>query len=191
MAETPNEPIRFGIIGCADIARKLARAINLAPNATLHAIASRSIEKAEKFVAVNGLSGAGIKIYGSYDQVLDDPNVDVVYLPLPTSLHVHWATLAAQKKKNVLLEKPAALDLAQLDTILEACLSNGVQFMDGTMWLHHPRTAKIKDLICNPPLFGQINFVSTFLSSFFPSLFLYYFFSEFFFVLIMRCFFPC
>ncbi|KAK9950995.1 hypothetical protein M0R45_006457 [Rubus argutus] len=156
MSENPK--IRFGIIGCANIARKVARAINLAPNSTLYAIGSRSMEKAHKFAANNGLPET-VKIYGSYDQVLDDPCVDAVYMPLPTSLHLHWAVLAAHKKKHLLLEKPVALDVAQLDHILEACESNGVQFMTGTMWLHHPRTAKLKDLISDSKLFGSINYI--------------------------------
>lgn len=157
-----ENPVRFGIIGCAEIARKVAGAIDLAPNSILYAIASRSIEKAKNFAATNGLP-ENVKIYGSYDQVLDDPCVDAVYMPLPTSLHVQWAVLAACKKKHLLLEKPTALDVAELDQILEACESNGVQFMGGSMWLHHPRTAKMKDLLSN--YFGQLNFVSFCLSS--------------------------
>lgn len=158
-----ENPIRFGIMGCAKIARKLARAILLAPNSTLYAIASRSLEKAELFATENELPKT-IKIYGSYQELLDDPSIDVVYMPLPSSLHLHWAVLAAQKKKHLLLEKPPALDVVELDKILEACESNGVQFMDGSMWLHHPRTAKMKELLSDPKQIGQLEFVS---SSFF------------------------
>ncbi|XP_062082682.1 uncharacterized oxidoreductase At4g09670-like [Humulus lupulus] len=154
-----NNPIRFGIVGCAEVARKLARAMCLAPGVTLCAIGSRSIEKAEKFAALIGLSGTQVKLYGSYDQVLDDPCVDAVYLPLPTSLHTQWAVKAAHKKKHLLLEKPAALNVAELDRILEACQSNGVQFMDGTMWLHHPRTLKMKNLLSDSKTFGPINYI--------------------------------
>lgn len=153
-----NNPIRFGIVGCAEVARKLARAISLAPGATIYAIGSRSIEKAGKFAAL--IESTPVKIYGSYDQLMDDPHVDAVYLPLPTSLHSHWAIMAAHKKKHLLLEKPTALDVAELDRILEACRSNGVQFMDGSMWLHHPRTLKMKTLLSDSKTFGQINFVS-------------------------------
>ncbi|RVW71317.1 putative oxidoreductase [Vitis vinifera] len=152
MAETP---IQFGILGCAEIARKVSRAITLAPNATLYAVGSRSLEKARRFAAANGFPPSA-KIYGSYEAVLDDPGVDAVYVPLPTSLHLKWAVLAAEKKKHVLLEKPVALNVAELDQILEACESNGVQFMDGTMWMHHPRTAKMKELLSDPQRFGQL-----------------------------------
>ena len=65
--------------------------------------------------------------------VLDDPDVDTMYMPLLTSLHLKWAVLAAEKNKHVLLEKPMALNEAELDQILEACESNGVRLMDNTM----------------------------------------------------------
>ncbi|KAF7816312.1 putative oxidoreductase [Senna tora] len=153
-----ENPVRFGIIGCAGIAGKLARAISLAPNATLTAIGSRSMEKAQTFAAKHKLPES-VKIYGSYDQVLDDPDVDALYIPLPTTLHLHWALLAANNKKHLLLEKPTALDVAELDQIIEACQSNGVQFMDGTMWLHNPRTARLKLLLSDSTTIGPINFV--------------------------------
>ncbi|XP_020224191.1 uncharacterized oxidoreductase At4g09670 [Cajanus cajan] len=129
MAETPT--IRFGVIGCADIARKVSRAVALAPNAAL------------------------------YEAVLQDPDVDAVYVPLPTSLHVRWAVLAARSKKHVLLEKPVALTASEFDEIVEACESNGVQFMDGTMWMHHPRTASMREFLSDAQRFGQLRSIHT------------------------------
>ncbi|KAF5192302.1 Oxidoreductase, partial [Thalictrum thalictroides] len=152
MADTP---IRIGILGCADIARKVSRAIALSPNTTIHAIGSRSIEKAKRYASDNNYPSTA-KIYGSYEQVLDDPDVDAVYVPLPTSLHVEWVLLAAQKKKHVLLEKPVALNTSEFDQIIEACESNGVQFMDGTMWMHHPRTEKMREFLDDSNRFGQL-----------------------------------
>uniref|UniRef100_A0A5B6YLA7 Uncharacterized protein n=3 Tax=Davidia involucrata TaxID=16924 RepID=A0A5B6YLA7_DAVIN len=152
MAETP---VRFGILGCANIARMVSRAITLAPNSTIYAIGSRSIEKASRYASENGFPPSA-KVYGSYEAVLDDPEVDAVYVPLPTSLHLRWAVLAAEKKKHVLLEKPVALNATELDTILEACESNGVQFMDATMWMHHPRTAKMREFLSDAHRFGQL-----------------------------------
>ncbi|KAL8096431.1 putative oxidoreductase At4g09670 [Apium graveolens] len=156
----PSAPIRFGIIGCADIARKLSRAINLTPNASLAAVGSRSSEKAAQFAAANNFPATS-KVYGSYDAVLDDPEIDAVYLPLPTSLHVVWAVKAAEKKKHVLLEKPVAINAFEFDTIIEACERNGVQFMDGTMWMHHPRTSKIQEFLSDSENFGELKAVSS------------------------------
>ena len=132
--------VSFGIIGCAEIARKVSRAITLAPNAQLSAIASRSVEKASAFAKANNFSSY-VKIYGSYESILDDPDIDVIYVPLPTSLRLNWVCLAAQKKKHMLLEKLVGLNVSEFDKILMACEANGVQIMDGrTMWMHNPRT---------------------------------------------------
>ncbi|KAL3745757.1 hypothetical protein ACJRO7_014815 [Eucalyptus globulus] len=155
MAQTA---VRFGILGCANIARQLSRAIALSSNTALCAVASRSVEKAQKFVADNSLPST-VKIYGEYGEVLDDPDIDAVYIPLPTTLHVKWAVAAAEKKKHVLLEKPVALDVAELDRILEACESNGVQFMDGTVWVHHPRTGRMKEALGDERCFGQLKLI--------------------------------
>lgn len=158
MAETRR--IRFGVIGCADIARKVSRAISLSPNASLYAVGSRSLEKAKTFAAANGFPN-GAKVYGSYEEVLDDPDVDAVYVPLPTSLHLRWAVVAAKKGKHVLLEKPVALNAVEFDEILKACESSGVQFMDGTMWMHHPRTDSMKDFLSDAHRFGQLKTIHT------------------------------
>ncbi|MBA0624195.1 hypothetical protein Godav_009590 [Gossypium davidsonii] len=153
-------PIRFGIIGCAEIARKVSRAIQLAPNATVSAVASRSFDKAANFAKANGFP-PDTKIYGSYESLLDDPDIDAVYLPLPTSLHLKWAVLTAQKKKHLLTEKPVALSVAEFDQILKACEENGVQIMDGTMWVHNPRTYKMKQFLNDKEKFGQLRTVNS------------------------------
>ncbi|PWA88836.1 oxidoreductase family protein [Artemisia annua] len=150
-----TQKIRFGILGCAEIARKLSRAITLSPLATLYAIGSRSLQKATTFAASNNFPPSA-KIYGSYEDVLNDPNVDAVYVPLPTSLHVKWAVLAAEKKKHVLLEKPVALNVGEFDVILDACEKNGVQLMDSTMWMHHPRATKMKEFLSDANKFGEL-----------------------------------
>ncbi|KAM0936148.1 putative D-xylose 1-dehydrogenase (NADP(+), D-xylono-1,5-lactone-forming) [Dioscorea sansibarensis] len=150
--------IRFGIMGCADIAKKVSRAIALAPNASIVAVASRDAGKARRFIADNALP-TGTKAYGSYEAVIEDEDLEAVYMPLPTSLHVRWAVAAAAKGKHVLLEKPTALIVSDLDKILEACQQNGVQFMDGTMWVHHPRTARMKEVLSDPGLIGPIQMI--------------------------------
>ncbi|XP_031266491.1 uncharacterized oxidoreductase At4g09670 [Pistacia vera] len=160
MATSTQNPVRFGIIGCADIARKLCRAINLAPNAVLSAVASRSLEKAVSFAKANNFSTEA-KIYGSYEGLIEDPTIDAIYLPLPTSLHVKWALKVAQNKKHLLMEKPVAMNVQEFDEIVKACEENGVQLMDGTMWVHHPRTAKMKEFLGDAERFGQLRRIHT------------------------------
>ncbi|KAE9446003.1 hypothetical protein C3L33_22094, partial [Rhododendron williamsianum] len=140
-------------------ARKKCRAIALPPNSTLHAIGSRLFDKASIFAVENGFSG---KIYGTYEALLDDPDVDVVYMPLSTTLHVQWAVLAAKKRKHVLLEKPSTLNLLAPVEILDVCESNGVQFMDATMWMHHHRTDEMRALLLSDvQRFGQLKKIGT------------------------------
>ncbi|XP_057845538.2 uncharacterized oxidoreductase At4g09670 [Cryptomeria japonica] len=156
MAE--EKVVRFGILGCAGIARKYVRAIGMTPSSSVYAVASRSVDKAKAFASANNLPPE-VKTYGSYEQLLDDPCVDAVYIPLPTSLHLEWALKAVHKKKHILLEKPPALCVEDFDTIIEACSNNEVQFMDGTMWMHHPRTPKMKAFLQDPDLFGDLKSV--------------------------------
>ncbi|EOA38127.1 hypothetical protein CARUB_v10009598mg [Capsella rubella] len=147
MSDSDNNQIRIGLLSCINIVRKLSRAINLSPNATISAIATTSsIEEAKSFTASNNFP-INTKIYGSYESLLQDPDVDAVYLPIPASLHVEWAVRAARQGKHILLDKPVALNVSEFDQIVEACEFYGVQFMDGTQWMHNPRTAKIIDFV--------------------------------------------
>ncbi|KAL6884645.1 hypothetical protein ACP4OV_010581 [Aristida adscensionis] len=157
-------PVRFGILCCATIAHKVARAMLLAPDAAVAAVGSRSEEKARLFAAKNGLPTASLRLHGSYEALLDDPAVDAVYVPLPTSLHLRWAAAAAARGKHVLLEKPTALCAADLDAILAACDAAGVQFMDGTMWMHHPRTAKMRALVGDKDTIGDVRVIHSMFS---------------------------
>lgn len=150
--------IRFGILGCADIACKLLRATTLAPNATVYAVGSGSIDKAKAFALANNFPHDA-KIYGSYEAVLDDPDVDAVYIPLPTNLHFRWAVLAAQKKKHILLDKPVGLNVAEFDNLVDACETNGVRIIDGSMRMHHPRTAATKEFLSDTNPFGRLKSV--------------------------------
>ncbi|TVU14298.1 hypothetical protein EJB05_37759 [Eragrostis curvula] len=161
VAAPEPRPVRFGILGCATIARKMARAMLLAPGVAVAAVGSRSEEKARLFATDNGLPAAGLRLHGTYEALLDDPDVDAVYIPLPTSLHVRWATAAAARGKHLLLEKPTALCAADLDAILATCDAAGVQFMDSTMWMHHPRTAKMRDLINGKDAMGDIKVINS------------------------------
>jgi predicted dehydrogenase len=73
-----------------------------------------SLTSAHKYLSFVPMQGADLKAYGSYEEVLSDPRVDVVYMPLPTSLHVEWVAKAAAQKKHVLLEKPPALSMEDM-----------------------------------------------------------------------------
>jgi predicted dehydrogenase len=147
--------VRFGILGCAGIAEKLVRAMLMLPQVRITALASRALPKAQAFAARNHLP-ASVKLYDSYDAVLDDPEVDAVYVPLPTGLHLEWVTKAAESRKHVLLEKPVAPTVEDLDRFLALLDHHHLQFMDGTMFMHHPRTPQMLQTLHNPHTIGEL-----------------------------------
>ena len=133
---------RWGILGTAGIARKNWQAIALSGNSTLTAVASRSLDRSRQFIAecqaACPLPSAPAAV-GSYDELLTRPDVDAVYIPLPTGLRKEWVVRAADAGKHVLVEKPVGVTAADVRDMLAACDRNRVQFMDGVMFMHSRR----------------------------------------------------
>ena len=134
-----DRPLRWGIVGTGMIANHIAPMIKVAARAELAAVASRKIETAKQFANTHGISGA----FGSWSEMLSSNTVDAIYVATPTAVREEICILAAANGKHVLGEKPFA-NLPSLRRITSACRNNGVGFMDGTHFVHHPRTAKIK-----------------------------------------------
>ena len=132
--------VRWGILSTANIATKVARAIHLARNADLIAVASRTEERAATWAEDHNVPTA----YSTYDALLTDDSLDAIYIPLPPSLHAEWTIKAAEHGKHVLCEKPIAANADEAIAMADACRQNGVQLMDGVMWVHHKRTAVMK-----------------------------------------------
>jgi predicted dehydrogenase len=147
--------LRWGILGVARINDRLLPAFARAANADLRALASRSLDKARAAAAAAGLATA----YGSYEALLDDPAIDAVYNPLPNSLHAEWTMKAAERGKHVLCEKPLAPTAAEARRVVEFCRARGVTLMDGFMWPHHPRTARLRQFLDGGGL-GEVRRVS-------------------------------
>ena len=138
-ARAAYRPIRWGIVGTGGIANGMANMIKLADNAELAAVASRKIETAKEFATKHGVPHA----FGSWAEMISSDTIDGVYVATPTAVREEVSLLAASKGKHVLGEKPFA-NLASLRRITAACRKHGVGFMDGTHFVHHPRTAQIK-----------------------------------------------
>lgn len=155
---TEGPVINWGLMSCANIANKNVRAMQLSKNSKLIAIASRSMLKAKAFADDNGLES--VTLYSSYDELLNDPNVHCIYLPLPTTLHLEWAVKVANAKKHLLIEKPAALNSSELLEIIMACRSNNVLFMDGVMFMHHDRLNLLRNCL-QDPFAGEVMRVNT------------------------------
>ena len=138
-----TKKLRWGILGVALINQRLLPAFAKAANAELVAIASRSLDKAQQAAKEAGIPRA----HGSYEALLDDPTIDVVYNPLPNALHAEWTKKAADRGKHVLCEKPLAPTAAEAQAVVEYCRAKGVKLMDGFMWPHHPRTARLQQFL--------------------------------------------
>jgi len=138
---------RWGILGAAGIARKNWQAIRRAGNATLAAVASRDANRSREFVAACQARVPHLAVPAvaeSYDALLARDDVDAVYLPLRTGVRAEWAVKAAERGKHVLIEKPCGTSVAELEQIIAACRQAGVQFMDGTMFLHSRRLEAVR-----------------------------------------------
>ena len=133
--------LRWGILGVANINNRLLPSFARARNLELVGIASRSLEKAQAAAKAAGIA----KAYSSYDALLDDPAIDVVYNPLPNHLHAEWTRKAADRGKHILCEKPLTPTASEAADLVAYCRSKSVKLMDGFMWPHHPRTGMIRD----------------------------------------------
>lgn len=148
MIITPKQKVRWGILSTARIADKVSRAIHLAENAELAAIASRTEKRANRWASEHHVDRA----YGNYDALLEDAEIDAVYIPLPPSMHAEWTIKAAEHGKHVLCEKPLAANAEEVGAMAAACQSHNVQLMDGVMWMHHERTFAMKQVLDNGTL---------------------------------------
>ena len=151
------ETIKWGILGTANIARGCTiPGIKLAKNAELYAIAGRSLEKAKSFAEEFGFK----KFYGSYEELLQDKDVQAVYIPLPNNLHFQWVVAALKAKKHVLCEKPLALNPKEALQMYETAKENGVFLMEAYAYLHSPYVQALKEDVASG-IIGDVDFIDT------------------------------
>lgn len=151
-----DKPIRWGVLGAANFAlTDMAPAIHAARGAELAALATASPEKAAPFRAF----APGLRWHDSYEALLDDPEIDAVYIPLPNHLHVEWTEKALAAGKAVLCEKPMALDLAGVDRLIAARDAAGVLAAEAYMIVHHPQWQRVKALLAEGTL-GELRHVN-------------------------------
>jgi predicted dehydrogenase len=137
---------RWGILSTAKIGREhLIPAIQASANGTVAAIASRDLKKARALANAVGAPHA----FGSYDAMLASKEIDGVYIPLTTDMHVEWSIRAANAGKHVLCEKPIALKAKEIDGIIAARKRNKVVISEAFMVTYHPQLHKVRDLIAS------------------------------------------
>jgi D-xylose 1-dehydrogenase (NADP+, D-xylono-1,5-lactone-forming) len=135
--------LRWGILGVARINRAVVPPLAGSPRHTLVAIASRDLRRA----TAEAERWSVPRAYGSYDQLLADPDIDVVYIPVPNSRHVDWSIAAVRAGKHVLCEKPLALDLAALDRLIREAAAARRVVAEAFMYRHQAQTLKVRELI--------------------------------------------
>ena len=136
--------LRWGVLGSAQIARVcVVPALTRSRNGKVLALASRALERAQMLAQEHAISVA----YGRYDELLEDPAVEAVYIPLPNHLHREWTLRAIRAGKHVLCEKPLALNAGEAQEMLEAAENAGVLLMEAFMYRFHPRSRRIKALV--------------------------------------------
>ena len=160
LSETTIDPVRWGVLGCADIAiRKVIPAMMGSAVSRVVAVASRSEDKAAATAR-----GLGIpKFHGSYQGLLDDPEIEAVYIPLPNHLHAEWTMAAAAAGKHVLCEKPLALSSAEARSIIEACDRAGVKLMEAFMYRLHPLWSQVRKMVSDGGI-GELVAIQSFFS---------------------------
>ena len=138
-----TEKLRWGLLSTAKINAALFKPLAKSKRNTLFAVGSRSEESAQAYAAEHGIPRA----HGSYEALLADPEVDVIYNSLPNHLHAEWTIKALEAGKHVLCEKPFALTLAEVDAMTEAAQRTGKALAEAFMYRTHPQTLKVKEII--------------------------------------------
>jgi xylose dehydrogenase (NAD/NADP) len=141
---TATRPFRWGVISSAQIGlNHVIPAIQNSSNGRVVCIGTPHPERAEKRAQKLGVP----RVHDSYAAVLEDPEVEAVYIPLPNSMHHEWTLRAAQRGKHVLCEKPLALTAAECREMIDACRRHGVMLMEAFMYRFHPQQAMIREVL--------------------------------------------
>jgi len=154
--------VRWGVLSTAKIGiDKVIPATAAADRCEVVAIASRDLERARAAAFELGIARA----FGSYEDLLADPDVDAVYNPLPNNLHAEWTIAAARAGKHVLCEKPLATTSADAERMIQACEAEGVLLMEAFMYRLHPTWEAVTSLVASGRI-GELKTVQSWFSYF-------------------------
>jgi len=146
-----NDQIRYGILGCAAIASKIARAILLSKTSRITMVASRNKTKGLNFIKIHCPNAK----YCTYNELIKSNNIDVIYIALPTSLRLTWIVKAIENRKHIICEKPIGSP-KYVELIIPSCRAKNVQFMDGISFMHHIRFKELTNKIHKQKCIGNI-----------------------------------
>jgi D-xylose 1-dehydrogenase (NADP+, D-xylono-1,5-lactone-forming) len=144
-AKTMQQPLRWGILGTAEISKEVIRGVHADARCELRAVASRNGDKAKAWAAEHGFALA----FEGYEAMLTSGEIDVVYNPLPNSLHAPWTIKALQAGRPVLCEKPLALNAGEARAMATAAQEAGLPLVAALMYRFHPQWEKARDLVAS------------------------------------------
>jgi predicted dehydrogenase len=133
----------WGFLSTARINDALLGGIAAVPNAHALAVASRDGERARQYAEAKGIERA----YGSYDELLADPDIDVIYISLPNGMHVEWTAAALEAGRHVLCEKPLSRAVPEVERLFDLADTCGRHLSEAFMYRHHPQTKRLKQLV--------------------------------------------
>lgn len=152
-----KKTVRWGILGCSGIGKsRTIPGLLACENAELYAIAGRNEEKLKAYAE----PFAPKKLYTDYQALLDDENVDAVYLPLPNGIHMEWVEKAAKAGKHILCEKPMALTEEQVRGMFAAAKANGVLLEEAYAYRHAQLAQKVKEIVDSGAI-GRIRYLES------------------------------
>lgn len=147
-----SNKVRWGVLSTANIGlKKVIPGMMRGEHTAVTAIASRSLDTAKKAADQLGI----VKAYGSYEELLADPEIDAIYNPLPNQMHVPWTIKAAEAGKHVLCEKPISITVAEAETLLSVRARTGVKIGEAFMVRTHPQWLRVHQLIASGVI-GQL-----------------------------------
>ncbi|XP_078000555.1 putative oxidoreductase ORF334 [Glandiceps talaboti] len=135
--------LKWGAMCCATVNRRLIPALKQCARSELVAIASRDIQKAQRSAKEYNIP----KAYGSYQDLLDNNEINVVYIPLPNSMHAEWTVKAAQSGKHCLVEKPLVTKVSDVELLQSVAKENNVTIVEGNVYQHHPQFLAVQDIL--------------------------------------------
>ena len=152
--------LRWGVMSTANIGKiAVIPAIQQSALGTVKVLASRDVDRARSLAKLLGID----RVVGSYEALLEDSEVDAVYIPLPNAMHAEWTVRAAAAGKAVLCEKPLATSVDGVREQIEACEKHAVSLMEGFMYRFHPQTRRVQQLIASGAI-GEVREVRAHLS---------------------------
>ena len=148
--------VKWGILSTADINRKLLAGAAESDDVDVVAVGSRDLARAEEFAQTWEIGRA----YGTYDELLADPEVEAVYIPLPNTMHSEWSIKAVEAGKHVLCEKPFSRHIADVERAFDAAEATGMHLSEAFMYRHHPQTARLAELVAEGAI-GELRVIRT------------------------------